>query len=78
MRETWQKGKQLKFAREYRGLTQTELSEKSKITQNRISRFEKGFGGLSDNNLTMLMNVLNFPIAFLDRRIYNVEILGKL
>ena len=42
--------KQLTFAREYRGDSQTELAESIKgLSQSNLSRFEKGFGVLSDD-----------------------------
>ena len=66
------KCEQLTFAREYRGLTQTALAAKVKgLSQSNLSKYEKGFGGLSDNMLCLIMSTLNFPMKFLDMNIVN-------
>lgn len=62
--------KQLVFAREYRGLNQTELASSIQgLSQSNLSKFEKGFGVLSDEVQQKMMHFLNFPIEFFDRKI---------
>lgn len=66
------KCEQLTFAREYRGLTQTALAAKVKgLSQSNLSKYEKGLGGLSDNMLSLIMSVFDFPMKFLDMNIVN-------
>lgn len=61
---------QLILAREYRGLTQTELSKAMQgLSQSNLSKFEKGLGGLSDEILEKIFNVLEFPKEFFERKI---------
>lgn len=58
---------QLTFAREYRGLTQTELARRvSGLSQSNLSRFEKGFPTLSAEVLERTMAELGFPVSFLE------------
>lgn len=62
--------KQLTFAREYRGYSQTELAESIKgLSQSNLSRFEKGFGVLSDDIQRKIIEYLNFPEEFFNRKI---------
>jgi Zn-dependent peptidase ImmA (M78 family) len=62
----------LTFAREYRGYTQTELASNIKgLSQSNLSKFEKGFGGLSDDILCRIIEFLDFPEGFFSLRIYN-------
>ena len=64
--------KQLKFAREYRGLSQTELSRAIPgLSQSNLSKFEKGFNTLSEDSQKKIIEFLNFPSTFLDRKISN-------
>lgn len=67
-RESINKGRQIKFAREYRGYTQGELCKKIKgLSQSNLSKYEKGFVGmLKDDKVSEIINFLNFPIKFLD------------
>lgn len=61
---------QLTLAREYRGWTQTKLSEAVQgLSQSNLSKFEKGLGGLSDEILEKIFNVLQFPKGFFERKI---------
>ena len=63
---------QLTFARQYRGYTQTELAKAVEgLSQSNLSKFEKGLGNLSDSVLSRIMNLLGFPIGFLDLDIDN-------
>jgi Zn-dependent peptidase ImmA (M78 family)/DNA-binding XRE family transcriptional regulator len=62
--------KQLTFAREYRGYSQTELAESIKgLSQSNLSKFEKGFGVLSDDIQKKIIEYLNFPDDFFNRKI---------
>jgi transcriptional regulator with XRE-family HTH domain len=54
----------LVLAREVRGLTQTELAEKSGIDQGVISRFETGWRLIQLEALAKLAEALHFPEAF--------------
>lgn len=64
--------RQLILAREYRGYTQSELSSAIPgLSQPNLSKFEKGLGGLSDENLEKIANFLNFPYSFFEERINN-------
>ncbi|MDR2274371.1 MAG: ImmA/IrrE family metallo-endopeptidase [Sphingobacterium sp.] len=64
--------KQLTFAREYRGYTQTELSNYiDGLSQSNLSKFEKGMGVLSNNLQDKIIEFLGFPREFFNRRISN-------
>lgn len=64
--------KQLVFAREYRGYSQTELAEKIKgLSQSNLSKHEKGIDILSDEILLKIIECLNFPVDFFTKRISN-------
>lgn len=61
--------KQLIFAREYRGMSQTELAKSVKgLSQSNLSKYEKGLGGLSDEVLQNIFKVLNFPASFFEKK----------
>lgn len=63
---------QFVFAREYRGISQTDLSKKVKgLSQSNLSKFEKGFDVLSENVINELINVLDFPVKFFTKTINN-------
>lgn len=69
------KSKQLTFARQYRGYTQTELAKAvDGLSQSNLSKFEKGLGSLSDSVLKRVMEKLGFPIGFLDLDIGNTVV----
>ncbi len=58
--------KQLAFAREYRGLTQTELARQIEgLSQPNLSSYEKGLNTLSDDVVERIMCYLDFPMSFL-------------
>lgn len=62
--------KQFIFAREYRGFTQTELAKNIQgLSQSNLSKFEKGFDTLSDENVDKIIDFLKFPKSFFDRKI---------
>ncbi len=62
--------KQLTFAREYRGYSQTELSNFIQgLSQSNLSKFEKGIGVLSEDLQHRIMEFLDFPIEFFNRKI---------
>lgn len=63
---------QLTFAREFRGLTKTELANRiSGLSSSNLSKYERGLGYLSDGVLRKIMEELNFPFDFLYQRISN-------
>ncbi len=65
------RGVQLKFARNWRGYSQTELAKKIKgVSQNDISKFENGKPSkIDENKIQEIMSLLNFPLRFLEKRI---------
>lgn len=73
-KQSLNKGIQLKFAREYRGYTQSELCKKIKgLKQSNLSKYEKGFDGMiKDNKIADIMELLNFPINFLNVKMSNL------
>lgn len=67
--------KQIIFAREYRGYSQTELASKIVgLSQSNLSKYEKGVGTLSSEVLNRIINFLEFPAAFFEKRISNVVV----
>lgn len=57
--------KQVTFAREYRGLTQTQLAKKiDGLSQSNLSKFEKGLDILSNKVTDKIIKELNFPKKF--------------
>lgn len=64
--------KQLTFAREFRSLTQTELSNAIPgLSQSNLSKFEKGLSVLSEQVQQRIIAYLDFPEDFFTKRIYN-------
>ena len=64
--------KQFVFAREYRGYNQTELSNYIEgLSQSNLSKFEKGLGILSENVIDKIIEFLDFPRDFFNRKISN-------
>jgi Zn-dependent peptidase ImmA (M78 family)/DNA-binding XRE family transcriptional regulator len=65
--------KQLIFAREYRGFTQSELAKRIMgLSQPNLSKFEKGLGSLSDEVMAKIIDYLKFPTSFYKKKVYNV------
>ncbi|MDM1408589.1 XRE family transcriptional regulator [Myroides sp. DF42-4-2] len=65
--------RQLIIAREYRGLTQTQLSNKIKgLSQSSLSKFEKGLSVISESVQGEIINCLGFPKEFYDIKIHDV------
>ena len=66
--------KQLTFAREYRGYSQTELSSMiDGLSQPNLSKFERDFDTLSNELLSKIFSFLDFPFEFLNKNISNVS-----
>lgn len=64
--------KQLTFAREYRGYSQTELSSNiDGLSQSNLSKFEKGVSTLSYDLVQKIINFLEFPVGFFKQNISN-------
>lgn len=62
--------RQLTFARELRGFSQTDLSSSIKgLSQSNLSKFEKGLSVLSEDVQKKIISFLNFPVEFFDRKI---------
>lgn len=62
--------KQLTFAREFRGYSQSELAASiSGLSQSNLSKFEKGFGTISEDLQNKIIEFLHFPVAFFDKKI---------
>lgn len=62
--------RQLTFARELRGFSQTDLSSSIKgLSQSNLSKFEKGLSVLSEDIQSKIIEFLNFPLEFFDRKI---------
>jgi Zn-dependent peptidase ImmA (M78 family)/transcriptional regulator with XRE-family HTH domain len=66
------KHKQLTFAREYRGYSQTELADKIPgLSQSNLSKYEKGLSTLSEEIVKKIVDFLEFPRNFMSQRISN-------
>lgn len=64
--------RQFTFAREYRGLTQTELAKRVKgLSQSNLSKFEQGLETLSEEVLGRIKETLDFPDGFFYENILN-------
>lgn len=64
--------RQLIFAREYRGYSQTDLASQIKgLSQSNLSKFEKGIGLISDDLFQRIINFLDFPEKFFTEHIVN-------
>ncbi len=62
--------RQLTFARELRGLSQTDLSGAIKgLSQSNLSKFEKGLSVLSEELQNKIIEFLNFPVGFFNKKI---------
>jgi len=65
--------RQLTFAREYRGYSQSELASSiSGLSQPNLSKYEKGFNTLSDEMVEKVIEFLNFPKDWLYLNISNL------
>ena len=57
--------RQLTLAREFRGLTQTQLSKMvDGLTQGNLSRAEKGLLDFTEKTISKIAEALNFPVSF--------------
>ena len=64
--------RQLTFAREYRGYSQTDLAKQIPgLSQSNLSKFEKGISTLSEELLKKVIDFLDFPIAFFGKNFSN-------
>lgn len=62
--------RQLTFARELRGYSQTDLSTSIKgLSQSNLSKFEKGLCVLSEEVQKKIIEFLDFPVEFFNRKI---------
>lgn len=66
--------RQITFAREYRGLTQTKLASMVQgLSQSNLSKYEKGLNTLSEETIIRAIKAMNFPVEFLSLNIGNVS-----
>lgn len=67
-RNSVNKGRQFRFAREYRKYSQSKLCKEIKgLSQANLSKYENGFEGmLKDDKVAEIMKHLNWPIKWLD------------
>lgn len=64
--------KQLTFAREYRGYSQTDLASRIQgLSQSNLSKYEKGISTLSEDLIKKIIDFLGFPEGFFSKTIYN-------
>lgn len=62
--------KQLILARQYKGITQTELSSQiNGLSQSTLSKFEKGIGDISEDLMQKIAEYLGFPLTFFKKDI---------
>jgi len=74
IRKNFNRARQLKLVRIYRGYTQTELAKNIKgLSQSNLSRFEKFGDNISDEKLIEIMRFLEWPFKFLDVKMGNIE-----
>lgn len=74
IRKAFNRARQLKFVRIYRGYSQSELCKNIKgLSQSNLSKFEKFGSHISDEKLEEIMKFLDWPFAFLDKRIGNLD-----
>lgn len=68
------RGKQLKFAREYRKYTQAGLCKCIKgLSQSNLSKYEKGFEGMiTEDKIAEIMKFLDWPLGWLDKKASNI------
>lgn len=65
--------RQLTFAREYRGYSQSDLASNiSGLSQPNLSKYEKGFNSLSDEMVVKIIDFLHFPKNWLFQNISNL------
>lgn len=70
------RGRQLKFAREHRNISQSNLcSNITGLSKYNLDRFEKGFNSLSDDLVEKIMNFLECPVEWLDKEPIKIEFL---
>ena len=58
----------LVLARKSREMTQTQLAELSKLSPASVSRYETGTLSVTDDNLSRIASVLNYPVNFFCRK----------
>ena len=60
-------GKRVRQARELRGLTQTELADKARVSQGLIADIERGFRDGSHNVMSAIASQTRFPLSFFSK-----------
>jgi Zn-dependent peptidase ImmA (M78 family)/predicted XRE-type DNA-binding protein len=59
----------IQLARESRGLTQSQLSRKTSISQASVSKFERGEQPVTEDALVRIAKVLDYPVNFFARKV---------
>lgn len=77
--EKIKRGKQLAFARSQRGFSQLRLVKKvDGLTLIELSRYENGIdNSLNDEMIKTIMDFLDWPLDWLDRRVGYFEPIGE-
>nr|WP_299340837.1 ImmA/IrrE family metallo-endopeptidase [Allomuricauda sp.] len=66
--------KQITFAREYRGYSQSQLASKIQgLSQPNLSKYEKGFDSLSEELVLRILDYLGFPKKWLHQSVSNIS-----
>ncbi len=69
--------KMVELARDFRGMTQRQLSQKTNISQGQISKIELGIHSPTEDTINKLVKTLDFPISFfyqLNRQEYGLPL----
>lgn len=70
------RGRQLRFAREYRCITQSNLCCNIKgLSKSNLDKFEKGFDSLSDEMVERIMRFLEWPVQWIDKEPIKIDFL---
>lgn len=78
VRKAFNRARQFKLVRQYRGYSQTQLAKNIKgLSQSNISQFEKFGNSISEDKLIEIMNFFNWPFSFLDVRMGSIEFIKK-
>ena len=60
-------GERIKQARELRGLTQTELANRLKVTQGRVAQIEGGFRDAADSVIAEIAYHTDLPLSYFSK-----------
>ena len=75
-RRSINRGRQLKFSREYREITQSSLCRNIKgLSKSNLDKFEKGFDSISDEMIERIMRFLEWPVQWIDKEPIKIDFL---